>query len=297
MKGIVLAGGSGTRLHPLTRVISKQLLPLYDKPMVFYPLSVLMLGGIRQVLVISTSRDLPRFQELLGNGEHLGITVEYAVQDNPRGIADAFLVGERFIGADSVTLILGDNVFFGHELSDLMHDSVANNVGATVFAFHVNEPEHYGVVEFDDSGQVISIEEKPNKPRSNYAVVGLYVYDNDVISIARSLTPSARGEIEITDVNLAYLRRKQLNVRVMGRGFAWLDTGTHDSLADASIFVRTIQERQGLHIACLEETALNMGYIDIDKFEWLAERSSGSSYGDYLRDVARRYSRGNPGWM
>jgi glucose-1-phosphate thymidylyltransferase len=285
MKGIVLAGGSGTRLYPLTRAVSKQLLPVYDKPVLYYPLSLLMLAGLREVLVISTPHDLPLIRRLLGDGGHLGLKIEYAVQPRPAGIAQAFLIGEDFIGDDPVALVLGDNLFFGHDLPALLTDSAGLTQGARVFAYHVNDPERYGVVEFDAKQRAVSIEEKPRRPRSPWAVTGLYFYDNSVVEIARKLTPSARGELEITDVNRAYLQRGELSVTPLGRGFAWLDTGTHDSLLAASTFVQTLESRQGLKIACLEEIALSQGLIGLGQFEQLARMAGSSSYGEYLLRV------------
>ncbi|OHD66304.1 MAG: glucose-1-phosphate thymidylyltransferase [Spirochaetes bacterium RBG_13_51_14] len=282
MKGIILAGGSGTRLYPITHVMCKQLLPVYDKPMIYYPLSMLMLAGIRDILIISTPMDIPHFRELLGNGGHLGITLAYKVQDYPRGLADAFLVGEDFIGSDRVCLILGDNIFYGHGITDLLRDATADVSGATVFGYYVNDPERYGVVEFDGSGNVLSIEEKPKQPKSNYAVVGLYFYDNEVVSIAKSIKPSARGELEITEVNNQYLKRKKLKVKIMGRGFAWLDTGTHESMIDAALFVKAIEDRQGLKISCIEEIAYTMGFISADQLCKIAEPLRKSGYGEYL---------------
>ncbi len=285
MKGIILAGGSGTRLYPITQVVCKQLLPVYDKPMIYYPLSTLMLAGIRDILVISTPEDLPRFKELLGDGGRLGLSFSYKVQETPRGLADAFIVGREFIGGDSVCMILGDNIFYGHALSEMLQRAASNDEGATVFGYYVNDPERYGVVEFDKNRKAVSIEEKPKKPKSNYAVVGLYFYDNDVIRIASEVRPSARGEIEITDVNNTYLRNGRLRVELMGRGYAWLDTGTHQSMIDASIYVKTIEERQGLKIACIEEIAYKMGYINAEQLCRVAEPLRKSGYGEYLRKV------------
>ena len=287
MKGIILAGGSGTRLYPVTQVVSKQLLPVYDKPLVYYPLSTLMLAGIRDILVISTPEDTPRFKALLGTGEHWGLRLSYAVQPKPEGLAQAFLIGREFIGKDPVALVLGDNIFYGHELSDLLQQGSAKKGGATVFAYPVNDPERYGVVEFDAAGKAVSIEEKPPQPKSRYAVVGLYFYDNRVIEIASRLRPSARGELEITDVNRAYLERGELEVVAMGRGMAWLDTGTHESLLEAAHFIETIERRQGLKIACPEEIAYRMGYIDAAALERLAEPMKKNSYGQYLLEVLR----------
>lgn len=285
-KGIVLAGGSGTRLHPITMGISKQLLPVYDKPMIYYPLSVLMLAGIRDVLVISTPGDLPGFQRLLGDGQQFGIHISYAEQASPDGLAQAFTIGESFIGNDSVCLVLGDNIFYGQHFSEKLVAAASQDKGATVFGYHVADPQRFGVVEFNRNGQVLSIEEKPKVPKSNYAVTGLYFYDNDVVDIARSIQPSARGELEITDVNLAYLKRGDLNVSLLGRGFAWLDTGTHDSLIEAGHFVQTVEHRQGLKIACLEEIAFRKGWVDGD---WLAQRGrmfNKTGYGQYLLQLA-----------
>jgi glucose-1-phosphate thymidylyltransferase len=285
MKGIILAGGSGTRLYPVTQVVSKQLLPVYDKPMVYYPLSTLMLAGIRDILVISTPTDTPRFEALLGDGRQWGIRLSYAVQPKPGGIAQAFLVGRDFIGKDSVALVLGDNIFHGHDLAQLLARAAARSQGATVFAYPVKDPERYGVIDFDDKGKAVSIEEKPQKPKSRYAVVGLYFYDNTVLEIASTLKPSARGELEITDVNRAYLARGQLEVVPMGRGYAWLDTGTHETLLEASQFIETIERRQGLKIACPEEAAYRMGYIDAAQLRALAEPLAKSGYGEYLLRV------------
>lgn len=285
MKGIVLAGGAGTRLYPSTKSISKQLLPVYDKPTIYYPLSILMLSGIREILIISTPRDTPMIQELLGDGAQLGLAISYAVQPKPAGIAQAFIIGETFIGNDSVALILGDNLFFGHDLVGLLTEAASQPKGATVFGYHVHDPERYGVVEIDQQGRAISLEEKPKKPKSHWAVTGLYFYDNQVVPIAKGLKPSPRGELEITDVNLAYLKQESLSVKKMGRGIAWLDTGTHDSLLAAAQFVQTIEKRQGLKIACLEEIAFSSGFISRDQLGNLAENYPNSSYGDYLRDL------------
>jgi glucose-1-phosphate thymidylyltransferase len=285
MKGIVLAGGSGSRLHPLTAVVSKQLLPVYDKPMVYYPLATLMLAGIREILVISTPQDLPRFRDLLGDGRHWGIELAYAEQPHPEGLAQAFLIGEAFIGTGAVALILGDNIFYGNELGTALSRRARDNDGATIFAYHVGDPERYGVVEFDDKHQVVSVEEKPLRPRSNYAVTGLYFYDNQVIEIARGLRPSPRGELEITDVNLAYLRQGRLRAHILSRGNAWLDTGTHESLLEAAHFVSVVERRQGLKVGCVEEIAYRLGYIDGDALAKLAEPLGKSEYGRYLRNL------------
>lgn len=288
MKGIILAGGSGTRLAPATDVICKQLLPIYDKPMIYYPLSTLMLSGIREILIISTPRDLPRFVDLLGDGSRIGINLSYAVQEAPRGLADAFIVGEDFIGSDPVCLILGDNIFYGHGLPGILREAGGQKNGATIFGYYVKDPQRYGVVEFDGNGNVISIEEKPKHPKSNYAVIGIYFYDNNVVKIAKNLVPSQRGELEITDVNNIYLKQKKLKVRLFGRGVAWLDTGTHNSLVDATIFVKTIEDRQTLKIACIEEIAYNMGYIGKNQLEALARPLYKSGYGDYLLRILKR---------
>ena len=282
MKGIILAGGSGTRLYPLTRAVSKQLAPVYDKPMIYYPLSSLMLAGIRQILVITAPHERDSFQRLLGTGEELGLHIEYAVQPAPEGIAQAFLIGREFIGTSSVTLALGDNIFYGHGFPEVLRHAVKRNLGATVFGYWVRDPERYGVVEFDSEGRAVSIEEKPARPRSQYAVTGLYVYDNRVVDIAARLRPSARGELEITDVNLAYLRTGNLRVEKLGRGIAWLDTGTHEALLQASNFIQAIEERQGLKVACLEEIAFHAGYITADDVLRLARSMEKSAYGQYL---------------
>lgn len=287
MKGIILAGGSGTRLYPITRGISKQLIPVYDKPMIYYPLSTLMLAGIREILVISTPDYLPLFEGLLGDGSEWGLSLSYKVQKQPNGLAEAFILGEDFIGDDAVCLILGDNIYYGAGLSELVQSAAQKTTGATVFGYHVNDPERFGVVEFDDAMHAVSIEEKPAQPKSNYAVTGLYFYDNQVVDIAKQIQPSPRGELEISDVNSEYLKRGQLDVKLMGRGYAWLDTGTHDSMMEAANFIATVQKRQNLKVACLEEIAYRMGYIDRDQLVKLAQPLKKNDYGQYLLRLAK----------
>lgn len=291
MKGIILAGGSGTRLYPITRGVCKQLLPIYDKPMIYYPLSALMLAGIRDILIISTPVDLPRFKDIFGDGSDLGLRFSYKEQPKPNGLAEAFIIGEDFIGGEPVCLVLGDNIFFGHGLTDMLKKAVSDvesGGGATVFGYYVKDPERYGIVEFDSRGNVLSVEEKPRHPKSRYAVTGLYFYGNDVVALAKSIRPSRRGELEITDLNNIYLTRKKLRVELMGRGYAWLDTGTHESLLEAGEFIATIERRQGLKMACIEEIAYMLGYIDKEKLLKAAENHSKNTYGDYLKMVAQQ---------
>ena len=287
MKGIILAGGSGTRLYPITKVISKQLLPIYDKPMIYYPLSVLMLAGISEILIISTPQDTHRFEELLGDGSVLGMKLSYAIQDTPRGLADAFIIGEKFIGNESVCLILGDNIYYGPGLTPRLEKAATLEDGATVFGYYVKDPERFGVVEFDEDYHVVSIEEKPKNPKSHYAVTGLYFYDNDVIEIAKTIKPSERGELEITSINQEYLRRKKLNVELMGRGYAWLDTGTHESLAQASLFIQNVEQRQGYKVACIEEIAHYKGWISSKELIALAQPLKKTEYGQYMLEMAK----------
>ena len=293
MKGIILAGGSGTRLYPLTKVLSKQLIPVYDKPMIYYPLSVLMLAGIKDILIISTPRDLPQFRELFGNGDHLGISISYAEQPKPDGLAQAFIIGESFIGDDNVALILGDNIFFGSGFSHVLNECSSLTDGGLIFGYPVKDPERYGVVEFDENHKVVGIDEKPEHPKSKFAVPGLYFYDNDVIGIAHNIKPSPRGELEITDINMEYLRRGKLRVQPLSRGFCWLDTGTHESLQQAASYVQAVQDRQGLKVACIEEIAYSLGYIDTKQMKELAKDMLKNQYGQYLMDIANEEESGS----